>query len=144
MPTVPGAIVAFRRAALADVGGISGATLAEDTDITLEIGRAGWRVVYEDSAVAWTEAPANLRDLFRQRRRWAYGTIQSIWKHRAALWRRGEGGFGRRAVAYLSLFPVGLPLAAPLIDLFAVYSIVFLDPMPILAFWLAFNAFQFV
>ena len=142
MPTVPGAIGAFRREALADIGGISGSTLAEDTDITLEIGRAGWRVVHEDSAIAWTEVPRTLRDLFRQRSRWAYGTIQSIWKHRAALWRRGEG-FGRRAVAYLTLFQVALPLAAPLIDLFAIYSIVFLDPWPILGFWLAFNAFQF-
>ncbi len=57
-PTVPGAIGAFRREALADIGGVSGATLAEDTDITLDIGRAGWHVVYEQRARAWTEAPA--------------------------------------------------------------------------------------
>ena len=60
MPTVPGAIGAFRREALADVGGISGETLAEDTDLTLALGRAGWRVVYEENARAWTEAPATL------------------------------------------------------------------------------------
>jgi hypothetical protein len=41
------------------------------------------------------------------------------------------------------LYQVLLPLAAPLIDLFAIYSILFLDPLPILAFWLAFNACQF-
>jgi cellulose synthase/poly-beta-1,6-N-acetylglucosamine synthase-like glycosyltransferase/peptidoglycan/xylan/chitin deacetylase (PgdA/CDA1 family) len=142
MPTVPGAIGAFRREALADIGGVSGATLAEDTDITLDVGRAGWRVVYADGARAWTEVPTTLGALVRQRSRWAYGTIQSIWKHRQALWRRG--GFGRRAVGYLSLFQVALPLAAPLIDLFAIYSIVFLDPFPILGFWLAFNLFQLV
>ncbi len=61
MPTVPGAVGAFRRRALADVGGVSGATLAEDTDLTLAIGRAGWRVVYAEDARAWTEAPATLR-----------------------------------------------------------------------------------
>jgi cellulose synthase/poly-beta-1,6-N-acetylglucosamine synthase-like glycosyltransferase/peptidoglycan/xylan/chitin deacetylase (PgdA/CDA1 family) len=144
MPTVPGAIGAFRREALVDIGGVSGATLAEDTDITLDIGRAGWKVVYADDARAWTEAPSTVRGLFRQRSRWAYGTIQSIWKHRSALWSRGGGGFGRRAIAYLAVFQVGLPLVAPLIDLFAIYSILFLDPMPILGFWLAFNAFQFV
>jgi cellulose synthase/poly-beta-1,6-N-acetylglucosamine synthase-like glycosyltransferase len=144
MPTVPGAIGAFRREALVDIGGVSGATLAEDTDITLDIGRAGWRVVYAEDARAWTEAPGTVRGLFRQRSRWAYGTIQSIWKHRSALWSRGRGGFGRRAIAYLAVFQVALPLVAQLIDLFAVYSILFLDPLPILAFWFAFNAFQFL
>jgi cellulose synthase/poly-beta-1,6-N-acetylglucosamine synthase-like glycosyltransferase/peptidoglycan/xylan/chitin deacetylase (PgdA/CDA1 family) len=140
MPTVPGAIGAFRRAALADIGGVSGATLAEDTDITLDVGRMGWRVIYAEDARAWTEVPTTLRALLQQRSRWAFGTIQSIWKHRSALRRRS--GFGRRAIAYLALFQVLLPLAAPLIDLFAIYSIVFLDPLPILGFWLAFNAFQ--
>ncbi len=144
MPTVPGAIGAFRRAALLDVGGVSGATLAEDTDVTMAIGRGGWRVVYAEDARAWTEAPSTLRGLWRQRCRWSYGTLQSLWKHRDAFWRRDEGGIGRRALPYMLLFQVVLPLTAPLIDLFAIYSILFLDPLPILAFWVAFNACQFI
>jgi cellulose synthase/poly-beta-1,6-N-acetylglucosamine synthase-like glycosyltransferase/peptidoglycan/xylan/chitin deacetylase (PgdA/CDA1 family) len=142
-PTVPGAIGAFRRAALADIGGVSGATLAEDTDVTLDIGRAGWHVVYEHRARAWTEAPSTLRALYRQRSRWAYGTIQSMWKHRRALWAREERG-GARAIGVLAVFQLLLPLTAPLIDLFAIYSVVFLDPLPILAYWGAFNVFQMV
>jgi cellulose synthase/poly-beta-1,6-N-acetylglucosamine synthase-like glycosyltransferase len=144
MPTVPGAIGAFRRAALVSVGGVSGATLAEDTDVTLAIGRNGWRVLYAEDACAWTEAPSTLRGLWRQRSRWAYGTLQSLWKHRESLWRRSEGRIGHRALPYMLIFQVLLPLAAPLIDLFAIYSILFLDPLPILAFWFAFNACQFV
>ena len=142
MPTVPGAIGAFRREALIDAGGVSGATLAEDTDVTLAIGRAGWKVVYAADARAWTEVPSTLRGLWRQRYRWAYGTIQSTWKHRAALLDPRGRRAGRRAIPYLALFQVLFPLAAPLIDLFAIYSIVFLDPFPILGFWLAFNALQ--
>jgi cellulose synthase/poly-beta-1,6-N-acetylglucosamine synthase-like glycosyltransferase/peptidoglycan/xylan/chitin deacetylase (PgdA/CDA1 family) len=145
-PTVPGAIGAFRRQALADIGGVSGATLAEDTDVTLDIGRAGWHVVYESRARAWTEAPSTVRALYRQRSRWAYGTIQSMWKHRRALGFRVPthpgGRAGARAVLAIAIFQGLLPLTAPLIDLFAIYSIVFLDPMPILAFWGAFNLFQ--
>jgi cellulose synthase/poly-beta-1,6-N-acetylglucosamine synthase-like glycosyltransferase len=143
-PTVPGAIGAFSREALAEIGGVSGATLAEDTDITLDIGRAGWRVLYEHRARAWTEAPSTLRGLFRQRSRWAYGTIQSMWKHRRALTSAGDGSAGGRAVMVILVFQILLPLAAPLIDLFAIYSIAFLDPLPILAFWVAFNLFQLV
>jgi cellulose synthase/poly-beta-1,6-N-acetylglucosamine synthase-like glycosyltransferase len=99
--------------------------------------------VYESRARAWTEAPSTVRALYRQRSRWAYGTIQSMWKHRRALTFAGDGGrAGARAVLAIVIFQALLPLTAPLIDLFAIYSIVFLDPMPILAFWGAFNLFQ--
>jgi cellulose synthase/poly-beta-1,6-N-acetylglucosamine synthase-like glycosyltransferase len=37
--------------------------------------RAGWRIVHEPDAVAWTEAPETLRGLARQRLRWAFGTL---------------------------------------------------------------------
>jgi cellulose synthase/poly-beta-1,6-N-acetylglucosamine synthase-like glycosyltransferase len=142
MPTVPGAIGAFRRDVLLEVGGVSSATLAEDTDLTLAIGRAGWRVVYEENARAWTEAPATLRQLWRQRYRWCYGTLQSVWKHRAAMWRHGEGAIGRRGLPYLLLFQILLPLFAPLIDLFSIYGILFLNPLTILGFWVTFTSLQ--
>jgi cellulose synthase/poly-beta-1,6-N-acetylglucosamine synthase-like glycosyltransferase/peptidoglycan/xylan/chitin deacetylase (PgdA/CDA1 family) len=142
MPTVPGAIGGFRREALAAVGGMSGQTLAEDTDVTLAIGRRGWRVVYVQEARAWTEAPATLSGLWKQRYRWAYGTLQSIWKHRAAFFSRERSHVGRRALPYLAVFQIALPFAAPLIDLFALYGLLFLHPLPVLAFWLGFNALQ--
>src|SRR5437764_6509794 len=70
MPTVPGAIGAFRRHALRYVGGVSAQTLAEDTDLTMAVSRAGWRVAYQPDAIAWTEAPGTVRPLWRQRYRW--------------------------------------------------------------------------
>jgi cellulose synthase/poly-beta-1,6-N-acetylglucosamine synthase-like glycosyltransferase/peptidoglycan/xylan/chitin deacetylase (PgdA/CDA1 family) len=145
MPTVPGAIGAFRRAALADAGGVSNATLAEDTDLTLAIGRAGWHVVYAEDARAWTEAPSSLGALWRQRYRWSYGTMQAVWKHRRSLGRLGDPAERRIALIglpYLVLFQILLPLSALLIDPLAVYGIVFLNPAPILAFWLGFNLVQ--
>ena len=54
---VPGAVGAWRRAALDEVGGYPVDTLAEDQDLTIAIQRAGWRVDYDADAVAWTEAP---------------------------------------------------------------------------------------
>jgi cellulose synthase/poly-beta-1,6-N-acetylglucosamine synthase-like glycosyltransferase/peptidoglycan/xylan/chitin deacetylase (PgdA/CDA1 family) len=142
MPTVPGAVGAFRRAALNAVGGVSAATLAEDTDLTLALGRGGWRVVYVEGARAWTEAPASLRALWRQRFRWSYGTLQAVWKHRAAVWRRGEGRIGRRGIPYLVLFQIALPLLAPLIDVFSLYGLVFLDAFAVAGFWIVFTALQ--
>jgi cellulose synthase/poly-beta-1,6-N-acetylglucosamine synthase-like glycosyltransferase/peptidoglycan/xylan/chitin deacetylase (PgdA/CDA1 family) len=143
MPTVPGAIGAFRRDAIEEVGGVSSATLAEDTDLTIAIGRAGWRVVYAEDARAWTEAPASLSGLWRQRYRWSYGTMQAVWKHRAAVLSRGdERHIGWRGLPYLVLFQILLPLLAPLIDLFALYGLLFLDPLAVLAYWGGFNLLQ--
>ncbi|MGI5271916.1 bifunctional polysaccharide deacetylase/glycosyltransferase family 2 protein [Nonomuraea sp. CA-218870] len=140
MPTVPGAIGAFRREALATVGGVSTDTLAEDTDLTMALCRAGWRMVYEERAIAWTEAPGTLRQLWRQRYRWCYGTMQAMWKHRRAL--AEPGPFGRRCLGYLSLFHVLLPLLAPVVDLMAVYHMAVGDPLPAVALWAGFVAVQ--
>jgi peptidoglycan/xylan/chitin deacetylase (PgdA/CDA1 family)/GT2 family glycosyltransferase len=144
MSTVPGAIGAFRREALIDVGGVSDDTLAEDTDLTMAVVRAGWRVVYEEKAVAWTEAPANLGQLWKQRYRWSYGTMQAMWKHRRSVWQDGGSGrLGRRGLPYVLLFQVLLPLLAPLIDVFAVFGLVFGDATRMGEVWLGFLAVQF-
>jgi cellulose synthase/poly-beta-1,6-N-acetylglucosamine synthase-like glycosyltransferase len=108
--TVPGVVGAFRRAALLQVGGVSEQTLAEDTDLTIAVGRAGWRVVYEPTARAWTDAPATFAQLWRQRYRWSYGVIQSFWKHRRAV-------------------------TAPMIDIYLVYGLIFLDPARTSLLW---------
>jgi cellulose synthase/poly-beta-1,6-N-acetylglucosamine synthase-like glycosyltransferase/peptidoglycan/xylan/chitin deacetylase (PgdA/CDA1 family) len=143
MPTVPGAIGAFRRWALVDAGGVSGDTLAEDTDLTMAICRAGWRVVYAPHARAWTEAPATLGQLWRQRYRWCYGTMQAMWKHRRAVIQSGAAGkLGRRGLPYLLAFQVLLPLLAPAIDLATIYAIAFAWSPPILYVSLGFLVMQ--
>ncbi|MEU9017086.1 bifunctional polysaccharide deacetylase/glycosyltransferase family 2 protein [Actinomadura sp. NPDC048394] len=143
MPTVPGAIGAFRRSVLARVGGVPADTLAEDTDLTMAICRSGYRVVYEEKAIAWTEAPSSLRQLWRQRYRWCYGTMQAMWKHRRSLVERGASGrFGRRCLTYLAVFQVVLPLFAPAVDLFALFGLVFLNPVGPILLWAGFVAAQ--
>jgi cellulose synthase/poly-beta-1,6-N-acetylglucosamine synthase-like glycosyltransferase/peptidoglycan/xylan/chitin deacetylase (PgdA/CDA1 family) len=143
-PTVPGAIGAFRRDVLVALGGVSGETLAEDTDLTLAIGRLGHRVVYAEHALAWTEAPSTLTGLWRQRYRWSYGTMQAVWKHKGAIVSRDprQRRVGRRALPYMIFFQILLPIAAPLIDLYALYGLVFTDAPRVIGFWLAFNAVQ--
>jgi cellulose synthase/poly-beta-1,6-N-acetylglucosamine synthase-like glycosyltransferase/peptidoglycan/xylan/chitin deacetylase (PgdA/CDA1 family) len=136
MPTVPGAIGGFRRRALAEAGWVSDDTLAEDTDLTTAIVRAGWQVVYEDSARAWTEAPSSWGQLWKQRYRWCYGTLQAMWKHRRAVIQKGASGrYGRRGLLLMALFQVTLPLAAPAMDLFLLYGILFRDLSTTLLLW---------
>ncbi|MFF2136597.1 bifunctional polysaccharide deacetylase/glycosyltransferase family 2 protein [Streptomyces sp. NPDC058193] len=143
MPTIPGAIGAFRRRAVLEVGGMSEDTLAEDTDITIALHRAGWRVVYAEHARAWTEAPASLGQLWRQRYRWSYGTMQALWKHRRSVTDRGPSGrFGRVGMPLVVLFQIVTPVFAPLIDVFTVYAMVFVDFRASLLAWLAVLAVQ--
>ncbi|MFD9390806.1 bifunctional polysaccharide deacetylase/glycosyltransferase family 2 protein [Streptomyces sp. NPDC060000] len=138
MPTIPGAIGAFRRDAVLEVGGMSEDTLAEDTDITIAMHRAGWQVVYQEHAKAWTEAPGSLKQLWSQRYRWSYGTMQALWKHRKSLTDRGPSGrFGRVGMPLVVLFQIITPVFAPLIDVFTVYSMIFVDFQAALLAWLA-------
>jgi cellulose synthase/poly-beta-1,6-N-acetylglucosamine synthase-like glycosyltransferase len=107
--------------------------------------RAGWRVVYRPDAVAFTEVPSSLRQLWRQRYRWCYGTLQAMWKHRRAVTQRGTAGhFGRRGLTYLLLFQVILPLAAPAVDVYAIYGALFLPWIQVGAVWFGFLALQTV
>ncbi|WP_433504630.1 glycosyltransferase [Pseudonocardia halophobica] len=131
--TIPGAAGAFRKEALREVGGLSDDTLAEDTDLTIALGRAGWKVVFEDRALAWTEAPATAGQLWRQRYRWSYGTMQAIWKHRRAV--REPGSFGWLGLAHVLLFQIMLPLSAPLVDIFLLYGLLFEDPATTIVLW---------
>ncbi len=145
MPTIPGAVGAFRRSALERVGGMSDDTLAEDTDITMALHRDGWRVVYAEKARAWTEAPESVQQLWSQRYRWSYGTMQAIWKHRRAVVESGPSGrFGRVGLPLVSLFMVLAPLLAPLIDVFLLYGLVFGPTQRTVAAWLGVLAVQAV
>ncbi|MEU6470427.1 bifunctional polysaccharide deacetylase/glycosyltransferase family 2 protein [Streptomyces massasporeus] len=143
MPTIPGAVGAFRRSALERVGGMSDDTLAEDTDITMAMHRDGWHVVYAEKAIAWTEAPESVQQLWSQRYRWSYGTMQAIWKHRRSILERGPSGrFGRVGMPLVSMFMVVAPLLAPLIDVFLLYGLVFGPTEKTIGAWLGVLAVQ--
>jgi cellulose synthase/poly-beta-1,6-N-acetylglucosamine synthase-like glycosyltransferase/peptidoglycan/xylan/chitin deacetylase (PgdA/CDA1 family) len=140
MPCVPGAIGAYRRVVLDFVGRVSRDTLAEDTDLTMAIQRAGWQVRYQPDARGWTEVPASMHDLWRQRYRWSYGTLQAMWKHRRAVREYGTGGhLGRRAMPYLIFYTIVIPVLSPLVDLFALYGLVVGNSARLIEMWLAVN-----
>ncbi|MGD2068519.1 MAG: glycosyltransferase family 2 protein [Gemmatimonadota bacterium] len=84
---VPGPVGLFRREALEEVGLYDTDTFAEDADLTLKLITSGWKVVYEDRAVAWTDAPDRWVDLAQQRYRWTRGILQTLRKRRAVFLR---------------------------------------------------------
>jgi cellulose synthase/poly-beta-1,6-N-acetylglucosamine synthase-like glycosyltransferase/spore germination protein YaaH/peptidoglycan/xylan/chitin deacetylase (PgdA/CDA1 family) len=120
---VPGALGAWRKRAIEAAGGITADTVAEDADLTVAIRRLGWRVTYEERAMAWTEAPETAGALIRQRFRWTFGTLQSFWKHRDTLFRPKYGTLGWIALPNIFVFQLLLPLVSPIIDLMFLGSV---------------------
>jgi cellulose synthase/poly-beta-1,6-N-acetylglucosamine synthase-like glycosyltransferase len=112
---VPGAIGAWRTAAVREAGAYHTDTVAEDADLTMALLRRGYRVEYEDRALAYTEAPVNANGLMRQRFRWSFGILQAVYKHRAAFARKGVLGWV--ALPNIIVFQILLPLVSPFIDI---------------------------
>ncbi len=112
---VPGAIGAWRVSAVREAGGYHLDTVAEDADLTMAILRLGYRVEYEDMALAYTEAPTNANALMRQRFRWSFGILQAVYKHRKVVGR--EGPLGWVSLPNIFIFQIILPLVSPLIDI---------------------------
>ncbi len=151
---VPGAVGAWRKSALAEVGGYPVDTLAEDQDLTIAIQRRGWKVGYDTDAVAWTEAPETFRALARQRFRWAFGTLQCLWKHGALIREGRPAGLAWIGLPQAWLFQIGFALISPIIDLALVVSFVSTavrinqhgwaqtqsDVLRMAVFWVAFTA----
>jgi cellulose synthase/poly-beta-1,6-N-acetylglucosamine synthase-like glycosyltransferase/peptidoglycan/xylan/chitin deacetylase (PgdA/CDA1 family) len=123
IPVVPGALSAWRAQAIHDCGGFSADTVAEDTDLTVTIRRAGWKINYEEEAIGWTDAPETASALIRQRFRWTFGTLQAFWKHRDTLGRTKYGTLGWVALPNMFLFQLLLPLFSPVIDLLFLSSL---------------------
>jgi cellulose synthase/poly-beta-1,6-N-acetylglucosamine synthase-like glycosyltransferase/peptidoglycan/xylan/chitin deacetylase (PgdA/CDA1 family)/spore germination protein YaaH len=120
---VPGAVGAWRRSLLETVGGFASDTLAEDQDLTIKVRKLGYKIGYEETAVAWTEAPDSLKSLSKQRFRWSFGTLQCMWKHRDALFRPRYGALGFIGMPNVWIFQVLFPLISPIMDLMLIWSL---------------------
>ena len=63
-------------------------TITEDADFTFSVWKQGWKICQEPEAVSYTVAPENLRSLVTQRKRWLYGSLQTLANHK---WAAREG-----------------------------------------------------
>jgi peptidoglycan-N-acetylglucosamine deacetylase len=120
---VPGAVGAWRKELVRSLGGFGHDTLAEDTDLTLAIRRGGYRIRYEESAVAYTEAPETTQALATQRFRWAFGTLQAAWKHREVTFNPHYGFLGMVAMPSIWIFQVLLAAVSPFAEIAMVLAL---------------------
>jgi cellulose synthase/poly-beta-1,6-N-acetylglucosamine synthase-like glycosyltransferase/peptidoglycan/xylan/chitin deacetylase (PgdA/CDA1 family) len=105
----PGACAAWRKRAIEEAGGYSLAVLADDCDLTLRMHRLGYKVILDNEAIAWTEAPMTVRALARQRLRWTFGILQALRHHRGMVLRPRYGVLGMVVLPY-ALLSIIIPL----------------------------------
>ena len=140
VPVVPGAVGAWRRAAVLGEGGFHEDTLAEDTDLTLRLIARGYRVVYAEQALAYTEAPEKVASLLKQRFRWTYGVLQACWKHKGRLLQPGGGVLGWAILPTFGIYQFVAPFVAPAVDLLLLISLVRGQALATLGYYLLFFA----
>src|SRR5438270_10738143 len=117
---VPGALGAWRTDLVRAAGGYHTDTVAEDADLTMNLLERGYHVVYEDLALAFTEAPTTPNGLMRQRFRWSFGILQTVWKRRHLFGHKGT--LGKVALPNILIFQILLPLVSPFIDVMFIFG----------------------
>lgn len=88
--TVSGVVVAYRKQALLDCGLWDRDMITEDIAVTWKLERNFWDIRYEPHALCWMLVPETLKGLIKQRKRWAQGGQEVMFRHAGIFksWRR--------------------------------------------------------
>lgn len=142
---IPGACGAWRKSVVIEAGGFSHSTLAEDCDLTIKIQQLNrYRIVQENSAISYTEAPDFIAALTKQRFRWMFGNIQALWKHRSMLFNRRYRWLGMFIMPN-SLISVIIPLVFwPLLAYISIQNVLSGNYIVIVIYFLITMTVQFI
>ena len=141
---VPGAVGAWRKSVVEEVGGYDTDTLAEDTDVTFKIRLLGYGIVAENDALAFTEAPDSVHALAKQRFRWSFGTLQCLWKHRSAMFKPKNGAFGMLVMPAMWVYNIFLQAFSPIIDIAVVLALLGHGLLMVSVYYAAFFVIDFL
>lgn len=134
---VPGALGAFRLAAVKAVGGFVSDALAEDCDITLRMLCKNYVIKNASEAMSFTEAPDTPRMFFKQRVRWTVGLVQGLFKHAKQLTRQSNKALAFLVIPYTWLYRIILPFFIPLADYVFIFCFFFLEQQQVFHYYLA-------
>lgn len=79
--TVSGAVAAFRRSALQQVGFWDTDMITEDIGISWKLQLNFWDIRYEPHALCWLLMPESFKGLWQQRLRWAQGGMEVFFRN---------------------------------------------------------------
>lgn len=113
---ISGAFGIFRREVAVEIGGFRAGTVGEDMDLVVRLHRhlrrqrRPYSIRFVPDPICWTEVPATLGGLSRQRRRWQRGLGESLWQSRGLLLSRGGGRIAWFAFPYQLVYEFFGPL----------------------------------
>jgi cellulose synthase/poly-beta-1,6-N-acetylglucosamine synthase-like glycosyltransferase len=116
---ISGAFGLFRKEYLRAIGGYRTGNVTEDMDLVVRLhrhlreNRIPAEMPFIPDPVAWTEVPASVRVLARQRERWHRGLIGTLWEHKVMMLNPRYGRIGMVAMPFY-LFG---ELLAPVVEL---------------------------
>lgn len=122
---ISGAFGLFQKKAVVDVGGYDTDTMGEDMELVVKLHvfcrlhGIPYGIQYTPNAICWSQAPAGLADLMKQRRRWHLGLFQSMVKHRQMFLNPAFGMIGFVSYGYYLLYE----LLSPFIEMFGLMTI---------------------
>lgn len=107
---ISGGFGVFKKSAVVEVGGYDTKSMGEDMELTMKLhqyyrkNKIPYHMEYEPDSVCWTQAPATVSDLRRQRERWHCGLIQNIWKYRNMAFNPRYGLVGLFMIPFMIFF----------------------------------------
>ncbi len=122
---IPGTFTAFRRRPVEDAGGYVMGMNGEDADLTMQIGRLGFRAVIDPRITSFEDVPHGAAEFLEQRTRWARAGIHTFARHnpfvvgsagpRTWFWclRRGFSWFSIQTGLIAPIYIGGLALVQP-------------------------------
>jgi cellulose synthase/poly-beta-1,6-N-acetylglucosamine synthase-like glycosyltransferase len=122
---IPGTFTAFRRGPAVTAGGFPIGMNGEDADLTMQIGRLGYRVVVDPRIRSYEDVPRSPGEFVEQRTRWARAGFHVYARHvplragsagpRVWFWtlRRGFSWFSIQAGLVAPIFLLELVLTSP-------------------------------
>jgi len=126
LPIISGAFGIFRTDLVRQVKGYRSHAVGEDFDLVVRMHRhlqdqnKDYHISFVPDPTCWTEVPADLRSLARQRARWHKGLIDTLWPNRDMLFRPRYGRIGFLILPYMWLFE----FFAPVVELIGYSTII--------------------
>lgn len=127
---ISGAMGIFDRETVIKSGGYSIKTVGEDMELVLRMRRkmaeegVKYEVTYIPDPLCWTEVPAELKSLRKQRTRWTRGLVESLVTHRKLFFNGTYGRLGLLGYPYWFFFEWLSPLLAFSGFVYTIYLII--------------------
>lgn len=90
----PGPFTIYRTEVIKSLGGFDEKSIVEDQEIAYRLQKNQYKIKQSSGGEVYTESPANLKEFYKQRSRWARGTIQTIFDYRHMILNPKYGDFG--------------------------------------------------